>query len=157
MLFESFMRYINGGSYGGSAWREPCNDTTPPAAIRTVEIPFDMYFGNISSWGGGVSFLDTTRKGKALGVAYLITKEQFEHVSCEENGGRCPGGGEWYEDVIELEPMDGFEVRTITNNDLRDYNEPSQRYVDTLFRGIRENWPEMSDEDIWNYLGACMR
>ena len=157
MLFESFMRYIKGGSYGGSAWREPCSDTTPPAAIRTVEIPFDMYFGNLSSWGGGVSFLDTTKRGKALGVAYLITREQFEHVSCEENGGRSPGGGEWYEDVIELEPMDGFEVRTITNNDLRDYNEPSQRYVDTLFRGIRQNWPEMSDEDIWNYLGVCMR
>ncbi|WP_296845529.1 gamma-glutamylcyclotransferase [uncultured Methanobrevibacter sp.] len=157
MLGERFMRYIKGGSYEGSAYREPCKDMSPPAAVRTLEIPFDMYFGNLSSWGGGVSFLDTTEKGKSLGVAYLITRQQFEHVSCEENGGRCPGGGEWYEDIIDLEPIDGIEVKTITNNDLRPYNEPSQRYLDTLFEGIKENWPQMSDNDIWSYLGNCMR
>ena len=157
MLEERFMRYIKGGSYEGSAYREPCKDMSPPAAVKTLEIPFDMYFGNLSSWGGGVSFLDTTKKGKSLGVAYLITREQFEHVSCEENGGRCPGEGEWYEDIIDLEPIDGIEVKTITNNDLRPYNEPSQRYLDTLFEGIKENWPEMSDNDIWSYLANCMR
>ena len=157
MLGERFMRYIKGGSYEGSAYREPCKDMSPPAAVRTLEIPFDMYFGNLSSWGGGVSFLDTTEKGKSLGVAYLITRQQFEHVSCEENGGRCPGGGEWYEDIIDLEPIDGIEVKTITNNDLRPYNEPSQRYLDTLFEGIKENWPQMSDNDIWSYLANCMR
>ena len=157
MLYESFLRYIVGGSYGTSAYRAPCKDTSLPVAVRTVEIPFDMYFGNLSSWGGGVSFLDTTRKGKALGVAYLITPEQFKHVSCEENGGRCPGNGGWYEDIIDLEPIYGIEVKTITNNDLRPYNEPSHSYLDTLFKGIRENWPEMSENDIWNYLGNCMR
>ena len=157
MLGERFMRYIKGGSYEGSAYREPCKDMSPPAAVRTLEIPFDMYFGNLSSWGGGVSFLDTTEKGKSLGVAYLITRQQFEHVSCEENGGRCPGGGEWYEDIIDLEPIDGIGVKTITNNDLRPYNEPSQRYLDTLFEGIKENWPQMSDNDIWSYLANCMR
>ena len=157
MLYESFMRYIVGGSYGTSAWRAPCKDMTLPAAVKTVEIPFDMYFGNMSSWGGGVSFLDTTKKGKSLGVAYLITREQFEHVSCEENGGRCPGEGEWYEDIIDLEEMDGFEVKTITNKKLRTYNEPSLSYMETLFKGIKENWPEMSENDIWNYLCSCMR
>ena len=157
MLYESFMRYIVGGSYGPSAYRAPCDDASLPVAVKTVEIPFDMYFGNLSSWGGGVSFLDTTKKGKSLGVAYLITKEQFKHVSCEENGGRCPGDGEWYEDVIDLEPVDGFEVKTITNNDLRPYNSPSPAYLDVLFKGIKQNWPEMSDEDIWNYLCNCMR
>jgi gamma-glutamylcyclotransferase (GGCT)/AIG2-like uncharacterized protein YtfP len=157
MLGERFMRYIKGGSYEGSAYREPCKDMSPPAAVRTLEIPFDMYFGNLSSWGGGVSFLDTTEKGKSLGVAYLITRQQFEHVACEENGGRCPGEGEWYEDIIDLEPIDGIEVKTITNNDLRPYNEPSQRYLDTLFEGIKENWPQMSDNDIWSYLANCMR
>lgn len=157
MLGERFMRYIKGGSYEGSAYREPCKDMSPPAAVKTLEIPFDMYFGNLSSWGGGVSFLDTTEKGKSLGVAYLITRQQFEHVACEENGGRCPGEGEWYEDIIDLEPIDGIEVKTITNSDLRPYNEPSQRYLETLFEGIKENWPQMSDNDIWSYLANCMR
>ena len=157
MLEKGFLRYIRGGSFGPSAYREPCEDTSLPAAVRTVEIPFDMYFGNLSSWGGGVSFLDTTKKGYALGVAYLITKEQFEHVACEENGGRCPGGGEWYEDIIDLGTMDGFEVKTITNSELRDYNEPSFKYLDALAKGIRENWPEMSDKEIKDYLYSCVR
>ena len=157
MLEKGFLRYIRGGSFGPSAYREPCEDTSLPAAVRTVEIPFDMYFGNLSSWGGGVSFLDTTKKGHALGVAYLITKEQFEHVACEENGGRCPGGGEWYEDIIDLGTMDGFEVKTITNSELRDYNEPSFKYLDALAKGIRENWPEMSDNEIKDYLYSCVR
>ena len=159
MLHESFMRYIEGGHYDGIRDYLPCEDTTLPLAVKTVEIPYDMYFGNRSrTWNGsGVSFLDTTKKGKALGVAYLITKEQFEHVCCEENNGRCPGGGEWYEDIIDLEKMDGFEVKTITNSNLREYNEPSKAYLDILKRGLRQNWPEMSDNDIDDYLKGCIR
>ncbi len=160
MLKERFMCYIEGGSFEGSRYRQPCNDTTPPAAAKAVEIPYDMYFGNYSgSWDGcGVSFLDTTRKGKALGVAYLITKDQFSHVSAQENGGRPPQEGySWYENIIDLGEMDGFEVKTITNNELRQYNEPSPAYWDTLLQGIKENWPDMSDDDIEDYLNNCIR
>ena len=160
MLKERFDCYIEGGSYEGSTPREPCRDTTPPAAVKTVEIPYDMYFGNHSgSWEyGGVSFLDTSKKGSALGVAYLITKEQFDHVATQENGGRYPEEGyNWYENIIDLETMDGFEVKTITNNILREYNEPCQAYLDTLHQGIKKNWPEMSDEDIDDYLNRCIR
>ena len=159
MLKERFMHYIKGGSYGGSRCRQPCSDTAHPLAVRTFEIPYDMYFGNISmSWElGGVSFLDASKKGHALGVAYLITKEQFEHVAAQENGGRYPGGGEWYEDFIDLGEMDGFEVKTITNNNLRRYNNPCRAYLDTLHMGIRQNWPDMSDEEIENYINGCIR
>ncbi len=159
MLKERFMHYIEGGSYEGSRSRQPCSDTTHPLAVKTFEIPYDMYFGNISrSWElGGVSFLDASKKGHALGVAYLITKEQFEHVAAQENGGRYPGGGEWYEDFIDLGKMDGFEVKTITNNNLRRYNNPCRAYLDTLHKGIRQNWPSMSDEEIDDYLKNCIR
>ena len=160
MLKERFMHYLEGGSYKGSRYRNPCDDTSLPVAIKTVEIPYDMYFGNESgSWNyTGVSFLDVTKKGNALGVAYLITKEQFDHVAAGENSGRYPNGeGEWYEDIIDLGTMDGFEVKTITNNSLRLYNEPCKEYWDTLFEGIKENWPCMSDEDIENYLNNCIR
>lgn len=160
MLEKRFLCYIKGGSFEESRYRQACSDTTPPLAVRTVEIPYDMYFANRSgSWqGGGVSFLDTSKKGKALGVAYLITEEQFEHVAGEENGGRppCEGRG-WYENIIELEPMDGFEVRTITNINLRDYNEPSHAYWQTLRHGIMQHWPDMSAEEIRNYLMRCIR
>jgi len=159
MLYERFLCYIQGGSYNSSRYHPPCSDTTLPQAVKTVEIPYDMYFGNMSgSWNCGVSFLDVTKRGKALGVAYLITKEQFEHVCRRENDGRQPQEGYgWYEDVIDLGEMDGFEMKTVTNKNLRPYNDPNMAYLDTLYKGIRQNWPHMSDEEIEDYLEGCIR
>ena len=160
MLYERFMCYIKGGYYEESRNHPPCDDTTPPLAVKTLEIPYDMYFGNASlSWhGSGVSFLDTTKKGHSLGVAYLITKEQFKHVAKRENSGCFPRpGGEWYEDIIDLEMMDGFEVKTITNNNLCPYNKPIPEYLDALFKGIKKNWPDMADDKIYDYLNDCIR
>ena len=160
MLEERFLCYIEGGCFEGSAsYRYPCEDPTRPLLKRAIDIPYDMYFGNYSgSWEGcGVSFLDTTKDGHALGVAYLITREQFEHVAAEENGGRSPGYGNWYEDIRSLGEMDGFEMLTISNDELRPYNEPCEEYLNTLKRGIRKNWSEMSEEDIDNYLDSCIR
>ena len=160
MLKERFMCYIKGGSFEGSRYRQACSDATPPLAVKTFEIPYDMYFGNTSgSWQDcGVSFLDVTKKGHALGVAYLITKDQFGHVCAEENGGRAPEEGySWYEDIIDLGVMDGFEVKTITNRNIRPYNEPCLEYKKTLIRGIEENWPNMFIRDIEDYLDDCIR
>ncbi|MDO5849905.1 MAG: gamma-glutamylcyclotransferase family protein [Methanobacteriaceae archaeon] len=161
MLYERFLCYIEGGAFEeGGSYNEPCEDTSAPLEVRTLEIPYDMYFGNESgSWNGcGVSFLDTTKKGKALGVAYLITREQFEHVAAWENSGRFPDGyGSWYENIKTFGELDGFDLVTVTNDDLRPYNEPCEEYLRTLARGIKQNWPEMSDEDINNYLDSCIR
>ena len=160
MLEKRFLCYIEGGQFEGSgSYRRPCQDTTPPIERRSIDIQYGMYFGNYSgSWEGcGVSFLDTTKEGHALGVAYLITEEQFEHVAAEENGGRTPGGGNWYEDIISLGEVDGYKLVTVTNEELRPYNEPCEDYLNTLKRGIRENWSEMSEEDIKSYLDSCIR
>jgi gamma-glutamylcyclotransferase (GGCT)/AIG2-like uncharacterized protein YtfP len=160
MLRERFLCYIKGGAYESSRYRLPCKDPTPPLAIKTLEIPYEMYYGNKSqSWENcGVSFLNTSRKGIALGVAYLITKEQFHHVRKQENGGREPEKGNiWYEDTIDLGMMDGFEVKTITNNIPRIPNTPCSKYREILHRGIKENWPEMSDDEIDDYIYECMR
>ena len=161
MLEERFLTYIEGGCFeDGGSYNEPCQDTTRPLEKRAIDMPYDMYFGNTSgSWNGcGVSFLDTTKEGHALGVAYLITREQFEHVAAEENCGRFPNGtGYWYENIRTLGEMDGFEMVTITNDELRPYNEPCEEYLNTLKRGIKENWSEMSEEDIENYLDSCIR
>lgn len=160
MLKERFMCYIEGGSFEESRYRQACSDTTPPLSVRTVEIPYDMYFGNTSgSWQDcGVSFLDVSKKGHALGVAYLITKDQFRHVCAEENGGRAPEEGySWYENIIDLGVMDGFEVKTITNRNLRPYNEPCLEYKKILIRGIKENWSDMFIRDINDYLEGCIR
>ena len=160
MLKERFKCYIEGGSFEGSRYHPPCKDTTPPVSIKTVKIPFDMYFGHTSkSWEyGGVSFLDIKKEGNAYGVAYLITEEQFEHVAAEENSGTPPHRSNgWYTDIISLGTMDGFEVKTVTNEDPRHHNKPCEKYINILKRGMEENWPEMSDEEINNYLNGCIR
>ncbi|MBR5503260.1 MAG: gamma-glutamylcyclotransferase, partial [Methanobrevibacter sp.] len=59
--------------------------------------------------------------------------------------------------IISLGKMDGYEMLTITNEDIRDYNDPCDEYLDTLKKGMRENWSEMSQEDINSYLEGCIR
>ena len=160
MLNERFMCYIEGGAYGKSRYREACDDTSHPVLVRTVSIPYEMYFANRSgSWeNGGVAFIDTSRKGNSLGVAYLITEEQFDHVAAQENGGRYPEPGfNWYEDIIDLGEMDGFKVRTITNNIPRHPNAPCSSYREVLAEGIRQNWPQKSSREIDDYLNGCIR
>ena len=162
MLKERFLCYIEGGSFENSRYHPPCRDTSEPLEVRTFELPYGMYFANRSgSWEHrGVSFLDVTADGHALGVAYLITREQFEHVAAQENTGRFPSEDEswgWYENIISLGTFKGFEVKTVTNRGLRPYNKPCDAYRNTLRRGIRQNWPRKSDEEIDDYLDKCIR
>lgn len=159
MLKERFMHYIEGGAFeSGGAYHEPCEDTSAPLAVRQYDIPYDMYFRNCSgSWGGqGVSFLDITKAGHAKGVAYLITREQFEHVACQENGGCEPEYSTgWYDTVITIGTMGGYEVVTITNGATENSNRPSDAYIEVLCRGLQENYPEMTTAQIVSYLVDC--
>ena len=160
MLCESFIRYIKGGSskYGGSP-KTACRDTTLPIEKRAVDIQYGMYFGNEStSWNNsGVSFLDTSKEGYAFGVAYLLTREQFDHVAAQENNGRFPGSGDWYNCKKSLGKMDGYEMLTVTNDGLRQSNKPSEDYLKTIKMGIKENWPKISEDEINDYINSCIR
>ena len=52
-----------------------------------------------------------------------------------ENAGRAQDRDcGWYEDTITLGEMDGLEVVTLTNAELRPYNEPCMEYLETLHR-----------------------
>ena len=160
MLFDRFICYIRGEQFEeGVRKPDPCNDLSDPVAKMNIDIPYNMYFRNESrSWDYmGVSFLDIHKPGSSLGVAYLITREQYEHVFCQENGGNepedCPN---WYNKACSLGFIDGYEVVTITNSETKRYNAPSEKYINTLKRGLRENYSDMSDEDIDNYLARCM-
>ena len=156
MLRKRFMHYIRGGAFEGSRSNpEACEDLSAPLAVRTCEIPYDMYFGNEShSWEDkGVAFLDITKPGSAKGVAYLITREQFDHVARQENGGCLPETNvNWYNKEISLESMDGIKAVTFTNDRLRDYHEPSEAYWNTLKCGLHDNYPELTEDDIEGYL-----
>lgn len=160
MLKERFMHYIKGGQFeGGGACHEPCRDISDPVAETAFDIPYDMYFGKSSfAWEGkGVSFLDISRPGHALGVAYLITREQFEHVVRQENGGSIPSHGSWYNIRLSLGTLDGCEALTFTNDTAGGYNGPGERYLDTLRRGLAEHYRDMSREEIDSYLESCVR
>lgn len=99
-----------------------------------------------------------TKPGHTLGVAYLITREQFEHVACQENGGKRPEETKnWYNTIVSLGKLDGHEIVTITNNKTRKFNAPSEAYLNTLKRGLQENYPDMTGEDIDKYLQSCIR
>ncbi len=160
MCYERFMHYIRGGSFEkGGACHAPCKDQSEPVRKTGYAIPYDMYYAMDSlKWHGAVSFLDTSREGSALGVAYLVTREQFDHVVKEENGGGLPANNTgWYGKVLSLGYLDGYEVVTFTNPKTLGPNEPSGDYLDTLARGIRENYPGMTDDQIRDYLEGCKR
>lgn len=161
MFYDRFIHYIIGGAYeGGGACHPACDDLRPPVAVRCCDIPYDMYYAEASSvWGGGgVSFLDLSRPGRAKGVAYLITEEQFAHVAREENGGIEPGDGiGWYGEIVELGELDGFRAVTFTSRRVREYNAPSSDYLRTLRLGMREHYPEMGEEEIEEWLRMGVR
>lgn len=160
MRYERFIKYIKGGKYrGGGRDIPPCKDTSDPVDKMNITIPFNMYFGNHSgSWDNlGVSFLDTSKPGFSLGVAYLVTEEQYRHIARQENGGKEPEDNpRWYNVKYPLGEMDGYTVMTLTNGQKREIVSPSDAYVDTLKEGLRENYPDMTEENIDNYLARCM-
>ena len=161
MLHERFLCYIKGGAFRNQGRdHKPCADPSLPKAKTNYELPHPMYFANRSgSWDNkGVSFLDVTRPGKAYGVAYLITREQFEHLFREENEGNVPGPDSlWYNRKAELGTLHGIPVMTVTNRNALNRNEPGERYLQVLKEGLRENYPNFTESDIHDYLQSRNR
>ena len=93
----------------------------------------------------GVSFLDASKPGQALGVAYLMTREQLEELNFFE-------GRNWYNHWVYLEPIEDYPTVTFTNRELRPKKEPSLAYRNVLFDGIKENYPSLSDREIVQYI-----
>lgn len=52
--------------------------------------------------------------------------------------------------------MEGCEVVT-TNDELREYNEPAETYIDTLKHSLREDSADMTEKMIDEYLRTCNR
>lgn len=150
LLLERFLHYLQGGvcRFNGRTY-EACRNPAPPMDSRPFAIPFDMYFGfHSDSWdNGGVSFLDASRPGSALGRVHLITKEQLEHVHEQEC--RDP---DWYDLTVELGTLDGIPVRSFTNHTRKDAKQPSAGYLNVIRLGLRETYPQMDDRAIDRYL-----
>ena len=129
--------------------------TLPLREKMIYELPFNMYYGNkSSSWDGkGVSFLDTSKPGKAYGVAYLISEQQFEHIFKEENGGCVPSFESiWYNKKLNLGAVSNIPAMTFTNARIVEKENAGKRYMGVLIEGMKENYDFLSEEEISEYV-----
>ena len=172
LLYSRFLWYIKGGyCKENGRYYKGCTDKTEPESeyIRPIPIHHELYFARESrSWGGkGVAFIKSQKEDriKTLGRRYLITKEQFIQVVRQENGrlpdnprisidfeetiahGQSMINGGWYSRVIYLGEEDDYPILTFTgfwDDDAICPNKPCEAYRETIERGLRETYPEMS-------------
>lgn len=150
LLAERFSYYIQGGTcslngktYGGST------DKTPPQKSLTLKIKGQIFFaGRSLSWdNGGVAFLDTASEKTVLSKAYLITREQFEDVWQQEGKSNS-----WYGKPVFLGAIENIPVYSFTAAMPQEANQPTQKYIEVLRKGIKEAYPTLSDTYIDDYL-----
>ena len=133
LLWSRFKQYLIGGfceennkNYKG------CSDKTLPSKDVAVELPYKLYFAKESrSWGGmGVAFIDLKHPGKTPGRAYLINQGQLNDIQDQE-------GPAWYQ-IFNLGTIDGTLAFTLTGSEKYEERLPSEKYLDTIKRGLKE-------------------
>lgn len=154
LLEERFLHYIKGGvcRHNGKSY-PACVDASKPLTSEPITLPYSVYFGNQSgTWNNtGVAFLDVSKPGFSYGRAYLITKQQFEHVRKAEGS-----SVHWYCNEIKLGEKFGIPVVTITNNIKRDANSPCTTYLQVIKEGIMETFSELPEEEVDLYIASLL-
>lgn len=151
-----FRCYLQGGrAPGGSRVHTPCRDPRPPRCSVPDTLPFPLFFAGASpTWGGGVAFLDPTRReATTLARLYLITREQFAGVAAGEAHrtrvslpGRHTAAPGWYTvapgrygTVLRCGQRDGRAVLTVTSTPATiPLAAPRPAYVRTIAAGLEE-------------------
>ncbi|MCK5811435.1 MAG: hypothetical protein KAG94_00925 [Clostridiales bacterium] len=147
---ERFKFYITGGycefnnkKYNG------CTDKTWPLKNKAKIIHHKMYFAkSSSSWGGGgVCFINPIPNPKVItyGRMYLVTKEQYEQIWCQE-------GKSWYNKKIIIGQDEGIDIVTFTNSKNLLITKPHQSYKDVIIKGLIQTYPSLTLADITNYI-----
>lgn len=157
LLEERLGYYIKGGTcpYNGRHYTA-CSDTTMPEESVPVMIPYNMYYSNfdMGSWkNSSVCFLDITKPGKAYGRAWLITRRQLEEIHRHEGIGTS-----WYPECVRLEDINGIPAYTFGSHEEKrhdDFSRVSSTYGIVLYKGMKETYPKLSDNDILSYLSGC--
>ncbi len=131
----------------------------------------DLFFARHSrQWNGGVAFVDLkpVDPPPTYGRAYRLTSEQLLHVASEENGGqqvdfnperigddvieiRASG---WYRLLLPLGMLGAEPLVTLTGQrtELGPRTRPSPAYRDRIRSGLKETFPELTDNQIDTYL-----
>jgi len=178
LLRNRFMCYIRGGKPEGSSKEyEGCSSNNPPRDDRPIIIPHELYFSKQSStWKNkAVAFIKSQRNEKArtLGRMYLIEKQQFVEVVRQENSYNRDDSeididfetvierGEvkiskisWYGRIIYLGNERGYPIFTFTakwDDDQVSSNEPGEKYLRTIIKGLKETY-NLSNDEIVDYL-----
>ena len=171
---ERFLCYIMGGKAIGSNKSNPgCKDKTPPRDTEEIYIESEMYFAKSSSvWdGGGMAFIKTDfNKGvQTFGRIYLITKEQFVDIVKKEinftgeltiDFDRAINENSYvfkdrslYGNIIYLGNQYNYPIFTFTNErNIAITAKPSISYLKTITKGIIEVFPNISAQEIADYL-----
>ncbi len=161
--------YIKGGRPEGALHDYPgCRDRTDPETTLPWRLDGALVFGKESrAWTGhGVAFLDLSRKERARSRIYLVTREQFEDITAQEN--HVPAGdvrlpeispGEsfdlksgFYPLVVCVGEHEGRDVLTVTDR-IAEHRKPSPEYLRHVAQGLRESH-HMSDFQIADYLSG---
>jgi len=175
---ERFLCYIKGGKTATCLRvSKGCTDPSLPIENRPAIIPHQLYFAKEGTvWGkGAASFIEPSpSEAESYVRQYLIRPDQFKDIVIQENdenienividfeeaiekGQTLVGEGEnfdWYGRVVYLGEDEGIPRFTFTakwEDELIDYNRPSERYLKTIIRGLKETH-KLSEEDIRNYL-----
>ncbi len=177
MLKERFYSYILGGKSSiTGTYYHGCRDKTLPLENRGCFLNHPLYFSrNSRTWeNGGVAFIDikTNSSVKTPARSYLITKDQFADILCQENG-RDPGEHKmdinfndivkkgflslknltWYNTILFTGLEKGIHSFTFTGSPKNDtgYSEPGDLYLTTIIRGMIETF-DFTDKEIIGYL-----
>ncbi len=130
LLKNRFHCYIQGGIPNGSVKNHiGCRDKSLPVQEKNIIINRKLYFAKQkSSWGrGGVAFIKPYKETDLVtyGKMYLITKEQFLDVVCQEND-------------IEFELDIKFD-KVIENNSFQIFEKAWYDQIE--FLGYEASWP----------------
>lgn len=147
--YERFMYYINGDVNEKYSTLNGCSDKSLPLEERQFIFKHPIYFAGISKrWGGGMAFLDYEHDGKCYGKIYKLKMSQFKGVLEQEQ--RC----KLYDAILLVDYVDNLPVFTFTSqHKLYDLlNQPSDKYVDVITKGLLDLYDSLSIDEIKNYL-----
>ncbi len=152
LLPERFRYYITGGKYQGRHYNG-CRDKSLWLESYGAHIPGGMYFAQESGrWQGhGVAFFTLEMPGQTYVRLYKITEEQLGDVLQQE-------GQAWYGNKLYLgEGKYDLPIYTLTNpgEEPLSENGPSQEYLAVIKQGIKETFPQLTEQEIDKYLKFC--
>lgn len=147
--YDRFMYYINGDINGKYSRCEGCKDKTLPLEERQYIFKHPIYFASTSKkWSGGMAFLDYENDGKSYGKIYKLKMSQFRDILEQEQNCKL------YDTILLVDYIDNLPVFTFTaQHKLYDLlNQPSDKYVEVITKGLLELYNNLSANEIEEYL-----